>query len=32
MTLIELDKTLKIAIAKSKVESKKINDSYGFTE
>lgn len=28
----KLDKTLKIAIAKSKVESKKINDSYGFTE
>lgn len=29
---INIDKTLKIAIAKSKVESKKINDSYGFTE
>lgn len=28
----KLDKTLKIAIAKSKLESKKINDSYGFTE
>lgn len=28
----KLDKTLKIAIAKSKVESKKINESYGFTE